>query len=272
MTIDTRPVILVTGASSGLGAAVARGLAATHGHVFGTARHPGEPPPGVTLLAMDVDDDASVRRAIDELLARTGRIDVLVNNAGFGIAGAIEDTSSDEALAQIQTNFLGTHRVCRAVLPVMRAQRSGRIVNVSSLAGIVPLPFQAFYSASKFAIEAYSEALRIEVRPYGIHVSMIEPGDYATGFTARRRMTAQSGVDSPYHARVARAVAIMARDEQANRDLDPVVRTVRRALSARRPALRYPTATWVQRTLVALKPYLPDAAIEKLLIATYDPD
>ena len=151
----------------------------------------------------------------------------------------------------------------------MRAQGGGRIVNISSLAGLIPLPFQAFYSASKFAVEAYSEALRIEAKPYGIHVSLVEPGDYATGFTAHRRLTAATTPASPYHPRVTRAVAIMARDEQANRDLAPVVRTVRRVLDARRPRLRYPTATAVQRTLVALKPFLPASLVEKLLADTY---
>jgi len=265
-----QPIALVTGASSGLGAAIAAGLAAAGYRVFGTSRQARGEALGVRMVQMDVDDDASVAAAIATILAETGRIDVVVNNAGCGIAGAIEDTTAAEAEAQMSTNFLGTHRVCRAVLPVMRAHQGGRIVNVSSLAGIIPLPFQAFYSASKFAIEAYSEALRIEAKPFGVHVSMIEPGDYATGFTAHRRLTAASNASSPYHARATRAIAIMARDEQANADLGPVVRTVLRALSAPRPRLRYPTATAVQRVLVALKPFLPDGLVEKLLTATYE--
>jgi NAD(P)-dependent dehydrogenase (short-subunit alcohol dehydrogenase family) len=262
--------VLVTGASSGLGAAIAGGLAACGYRVVGTSRQSREPAAGIRMVVMDVDSDESVEAAIAAVIAEVGRIDAVVNNAGFGIAGAIEDTTSGEAQAQLCTNFLGTHRVCRAVLPHLRAQGGGRIINVSSLAGIVPLPFQAFYSASKFAIEAYSEALRIEAKPFGVHVSMIEPGDYATGFTAHRRMTGATTPASPYHARVSRAVAIMARDEQANRDLGPVVATVRRALEAGKPKLRYPTATPVQRMLVALKPLLPDAIVEKLLTATYE--
>jgi NAD(P)-dependent dehydrogenase (short-subunit alcohol dehydrogenase family) len=268
--IDRSQTVLITGASSGLGAAIAIGLAASGYRVIGTSRHPRADADGLRLVVMDVDDGESVARAIAEIVRQVGRIDAVINNAGFGIAGAIEDTTSEEAGAQMCTNFLGTHRVCRAVLPLMRAQGGGRIINVSSLAGIVPLPFQAFYSASKFAIEAYSEALRIEAKPFGIHVSMIEPGDYATGFTAHRRMTVASTPSSPYHERVSRAVAIMARDEQSNRDLTPVVATVRRALAASKPRLRYPTATAVQRTLVALKPFLPDAIVEKLLTSTYE--
>jgi NAD(P)-dependent dehydrogenase (short-subunit alcohol dehydrogenase family) len=262
--------VLVTGASSGLGAAIAAGLAAGGYRVVGTSRRPRTDAGGVPMVAMDVDDDESVRQAITAALGELGSIDAVINNAGFGIAGAIEDTTSAEAGAQMCTNFLGTHRVCRAVLPLMRAQGAGRIINVSSLAGIVPLPFQAFYSASKFAIEAYSEALRIEAKPFGIHVSMIEPGDYATGFTAHRRLTLATTEGSPYHARVTRAVAIMARDEQANTNLAPVVDTVLRVLAASRPKLRYPTATVVQRVLVALKPFLSDAIVEKLLTTTYE--
>ena len=264
------PIVLVTGASSGLGAAIAAGLAASGYRVYGTSRQTRADVGAVRMVTMDVDDDESVTRAIATIVAEAGRIDMVVNNAGCGIAGAIEDTTAAEAAAQMSTNFLGTHRVCRAVLPLLRAQGGGRIVNMSSLGGIVPLPFQSFYSASKFAIEAYTELLRIEVKPFGIQVSMVEPGDYATGFTAHRQMTAASTAASPYYARVTRAVAIMARDEQANRDLGPVVRSVQRALAARRPRLRYPTATAVQRVLVALKPFLSDAMVAKLLTMTYD--
>jgi short-subunit dehydrogenase len=151
----------------------------------------------------------------------------------------------------------------------MRTQRSGHLINMSSLAGHVPLPFQGFYSATKFAIEAYSEALRMEVRPFGIAVSMIEPGDFATGFTANRRMTAASTAGSPYHEPCERAIARMARDEQSNADLAPVVRAVQAILATPRPALRYPRATAVQRGFVALRPLLPDALAEYVVRDTY---
>lgn len=266
-------VILITGASSGLGKAIATSLAGTGARVYGTSRHPpasGNDESGTfRIIGMDVDDEHSVETGVRQVVAEAGRIDVLINNAGCGIAGAIEDTTATEAAAQLSTNFLGTHRLCHAVLPLMRAQGSGRIINMSSLAGLVALPFQAFYSASKYAIEAYTEVLRIEAKPHGIHVSMIEPGDYATGFTASRRLTAASVASSPYYQRLTRAISIMARDEQANRDLAPLVRTVRKALDDPRPRLRYPTATAVQLILVALKPFLPAALIERLLTATY---
>jgi NAD(P)-dependent dehydrogenase (short-subunit alcohol dehydrogenase family) len=263
-------VVLVTGASSGFGKAISESLAARGHRVFGTVRttRPG-PPPAFTPIELDVTRDESVAAGIATIIGAAGRIDAVVNNAGMGIAGAIEDTTVEEARLQFETNFFGTHRVCRAVLPHLRAQGGGHIINMSSLAGHVPLPFQGFYSATKFAIEAYSEALRMELRPFGISVSMIEPGDFATGFTANRRMTAASTLSSPYHAVCEAAIARMARDEQANPDLAPVVRAVTTILATRRPALHYPRATLVQRAFVAARPFLPQALAEFLIRDTY---
>jgi NAD(P)-dependent dehydrogenase (short-subunit alcohol dehydrogenase family) len=263
-------VVLVTGASSGFGQAIAAALAGAGHQVFGTLR---APPSGRALgfptLPLDVTQDESVDACVREVIRLAGRIDAVVNNAGMGIAGAIEDTTVAEAKAQFETNFFGLHRVCRAVLPYMRAQRRGHIVNMSSLAGRVPLPFQGLYSATKFAIEAYSEALRMELRPFGIGVAMIEPGDFATGFTANRRMTAASTPSSPYHGPAERAIARMARDEQANADLSPVVRAVQAALSSPSPAMRYARAMPVQRLFVALRPFLPQALVELLIRDAY---
>src|SRR5271165_1644806 len=263
-------VVLVTGASSGFGSAIARALAAKNYRVFGTARAPGATASdGFTTLALDVTQDESVAACVSEVVSSAGRIDAVINNAGIGIAGAIEDTTAAEAQAQFETNFFGTHRVCRAVLPHLRAQRAGVIINMSSLAGRIALPFQAFYSATKFAIEAYTEALRMETRPFGIAVSMIEPGDFATSFTANRRMTAASIPASPYYDASVRAIAAMARDEQANHDLSPVIEAVETILECRRPALRYPRATALQRTFNALWPLLPQAVAESLIRAAY---
>jgi NAD(P)-dependent dehydrogenase (short-subunit alcohol dehydrogenase family) len=263
-------VVLVTGASSGLGYAIATALAANGHRVFGTARAArAGASEGFTALPLDVTQDESVAACIAGVIRSAGRIDAVINNAGFGIAGALEDTTAGEALEQFETNFFGTHRVCRAVLPHLRAQRAGLIINMSSLAGRIPLPFQGFYSATKFAIEAYTEALRMEVRPFGIGVSMIEPGDFATSFTANRRMTRESISASPYYESAMRAIAIMSRDEQANQDLSPVVEAVRTILECRSPALRYPRANAIQRTFNALRPFLPQAIAESLIRMTY---
>jgi short-subunit dehydrogenase len=262
-------VVLVTGASSGLGHAIAAALAARH-RVFATVRTlAGAAPAGCIILPLDVTQDQSVAACIAEILSTAGRIDAVINNAGFGIAGAIEDTTPAEGISQFETNFFGTHRVCRAVLPHLRAQRKGIIINMSSLAGRIPLPFQGFYSATKFAIEAYTEALRMEARAFGVSVSMIEPGDFATSFTANRQMTGESVPASPYYAAAMRAIRIMARDEQANRDLSSVIDAVTTILESRRPALRYPRANAIRRTFNALRPFLPQATAEALIRRTY---
>jgi len=264
-------IVLVTGASSGFGQAIAMALHQRDYRVFGTTRGAAESAGsgGHELVTMNVDSEESVAAGVAEVLRRAGRIDVLVNNAGLGYAGAIEDTSIEEARSQFETNFFGIHRLCRAVLPHMRDRRSGRIVNMSSLGGRISVPFQAMYCASKFAVEAYTEALRMESGPFDIHVSMIEPGDFATRFTANRRMTAASTAESPYAARCRSAVQRMAADETGNADIGPVVRAVIRAVEADAPRLRYPAASAAQRVIVALRPLLPSSLFESLIMDHY---
>jgi NAD(P)-dependent dehydrogenase (short-subunit alcohol dehydrogenase family) len=271
MATDDRKVILVTGVSSGFGQAIAAELHARGHRVFGTSRRPAvQAPSGCSLVTMDVDDEASVTAGVAEVLRQSGRIDVLINNAGFGYAGGIEDTTVEEARQQFETNFFGMHRTCRAVLSQMRAQRAGRIINMSSLGGLVSVPFQAMYCASKFAVEAYTEALRMEVRPFGIQVAMIEPGDFATRFTENRRLTAAASSPlSPYSERCAAAVRRMGEDESKNREIGPVVRAAVKAVEASRPRLRYPAANALQRTLVALRPLLPQPLFEYLVMDNY---
>jgi NAD(P)-dependent dehydrogenase (short-subunit alcohol dehydrogenase family) len=263
-------VVLVTGASSGFGQAIAQELRLRGHRVYGTSRSPAAATgDDGTLVRMDVDDDASVAAGVAHVLADAGGIDAVVNNAGLGYAGALEDTSVDEARRQFETNLFGVHRVCRAVLPHMRERRSGHIVNMSSLGGLVTVPFQGMYCASKYALEAYTQALRMEVRPFGIQVAMIEPGDFATGFTAHRRMTAASTPGSPYAARCRSAVAAMVADESATTDIGPVVRAAIDALESDRPPLRYPVASRLQLALVRLRHVLPQRLYEKLMLDHY---
>src|SRR5262245_2598374 len=161
-------VVLITGASSGVGRAAARVLS-QHGYrVFGTSRDPAGSPasPDVELVALDVRNDDSVAACAKSVFDRAGRVDILVNNAAYELAGALEETSVEEAKAQFETNFFGVVRMVRAVLPSMRERRQGRIVNVSSLSGVSAIPFMGIYSASKFALEGYTEALRMEVEPF----------------------------------------------------------------------------------------------------------
>jgi len=269
-------VVLVTGASSGLGLATARRLHARGYRVYGTcragAREGAASSDAFALLRMDVDDDASVAAAVAEIVAREGRLEIVSNNAGFGICGAVEDTSSQEAHAQLETNFFGLHRVVRAVLPQMRRQGYGYLVHTSSLAGRIALPFQAFYSASKFAVEGYTEALRLEVRPFGVRVALIEPGDFRTGFTARRRFTDASRPESPYHAQMRRTVAIYERDEARGADVDALARLFVRIVETDRPRLRHVAGPLAQRLAARLGRHAPDALFERLLARTYELD
>ena len=271
MAMDQSPgVVLVTGASSGFGHAIAAALRERGHRVYGTSRNPAAAARDAeALMAMDVDDDTSVAAGVAHVLRDAGRIDALVNNAGLGYAGALEDTTVDEARRQFETNFFGMHRVCRAVLPHMRERGAGRIVNLSSLGGLVTVPFQGMYCASKYAVEAYTQALRMEVRPFGIHVAMIEPGDFATGFTANRRMTAASTPDSPYAARCGSAISQMAADESTTTDIRPVVHAAIDAIESDRPPLRYPVASRLQLALVGLRHLLPQRLYEKLVMNHY---
>ena len=181
-----RSVVLITGASSGFGEACADHLARRGYRVYGTSRRARFPEGGAEenprMIPMDVCDDDSVRAAVEFVLAAEGRLDVVVNNAGLGMAGAVEDTSLEEARALFETNFFGMHRVCRAVLPTLRAQRSGLIVNISSIGGLIAIPFQGFYSASKFATEALTEALRMDYDAFGRVLSDTNPGFQPFGF------------------------------------------------------------------------------------------
>ena len=172
--------------------------------------------PGIFHLSGDVTKPETIRAAVDAVLEKEGRIDILVNNAGFGISGAIEFTTPEEARKQMDVNFFGMVNVCAAVLPHMRAAGAGRIVNLSSVAAPIAIPFQAFYSASKAAINAYSQALANEVRPYGVTVCAVMPGDIRTGFTAAREKQARG--DEAYGGRIARSVAKMEHDEQTGMD------------------------------------------------------
>ncbi|MEO8611904.1 MAG: SDR family NAD(P)-dependent oxidoreductase [Chloroflexota bacterium] len=174
-------VVLITGASTGIGLATAALLTVRGYRVFGTSRHPDKyPAKNFLLLPLDVREDQSVKTCVDEVLNRAGRIDVLINNAGGSLSGAVEEASIDEAKQLFETNFFGALRMVNAVLPTMRRQGSGHIINMSSLAGMVGVPYIGLYSASKHALEGYSEALRYEVKQFGVRVSLIEPGDART--------------------------------------------------------------------------------------------
>jgi NAD(P)-dependent dehydrogenase (short-subunit alcohol dehydrogenase family) len=187
---------------------------------------------------MDVCDDDSVIKGVDAVHQRIESLDAVVCNAGFGIFGAVEEVALDDARAQLETNFFGVLRVLRATLPRMRAARSGRVVLVGSLAGRAPIPFQAHYSASKAAVDALSGALANELAPFGIHVTLVEPGDIATPFNDAMRWDT-SPVESAYTAPIARCEQVIRESLPKAPPPEDVARTIERALSARRPRARY---------------------------------
>jgi len=201
---------IVTGGSSGIGRCTAFALRDMGCTVYEFSRR-SVPAEGITHIGVDVTDVTAVLEAVGRIAA-AGEIDILVNCAGFGISGAIEFTQSAEARAQFDVNFFGMDHMIRAVLPVMRRQRSGRIVNISSVAAVAHIPFQSYYSATKAAIESYSCALANEVRPFGISVCAVQPGDIRTGFTDARRKNTLG--DDIYAGRISRSVSGMEHDEQ----------------------------------------------------------
>lgn len=203
-------VCVVTGGSSGIGRCTAAALRDKGCRVYELSRHE-RPQEGVVHIDADLTVEEQVKSAVAEILAREGKIDVLVCNAGFGVSGAAEFTSPEESHAQLELNLFGMDRAVRAVVPSMRERKSGRIVCMSSIAAILPIPFQLWYSVSKASVNAYVLALQNELRPFGISVCAVMPGDIATGFTAARQKSELG--DNVYAGRVSRSVSHMERDE-----------------------------------------------------------
>lgn len=213
-----KKIAVLTGGTSGIGMQTALALKNAGYTVYELSRR-AQGVEGLNHLVADVTDEAAVKKAVDEIVAREGKIDVLVNNAGFGISGAVEFTKTEDAKRLFDTNFFGMVNMNRAVVPVMREAGQGRIVNISSVAGQIPIPFQTYYSAAKAATNSYTMALANELRPYGITVCAVQPGDIKTGFTKAREKTVDG--DDVYGGRIGRSVSRMEHDEQTG--MDPAV-------------------------------------------------
>lgn len=253
---NMQKVILITGASSGFGKATAE-LLAQRGHiVYGTSRTTKEHP-SVHFLNMDVRDRESIASGVRQIIEKEGRIDVLVNNAGMGIGGSLELATPEEIDLQIGTNFMGCVNMCQAVLPHMRKQRQGRIINLSSIGGIMGLPYQGYYSASKFAIEGFSEALSAEVKGFGITVSMFEPGDFATGFTASRKNSTLTLENEDYGDSFRRSLDLIEKEENGGLKPEVLARKIAKIVECKHPRLRYVVANLEQWLSVVIKRVLP---------------
>jgi NAD(P)-dependent dehydrogenase (short-subunit alcohol dehydrogenase family) len=264
------PVVLLTGASSGIGEATALRLSGAGCRVFAAARRTdrmsGLAARGIPVVPLDVTDDASASAAVAHVLAETGRIDVLVNNAGYGSYGAVEDVPIDEARAQFEVNLFGAARLTQLVLPGMRERRSGRIINISSMGGRITTPLGAWYHATKFAVEGFSDTLRMELRGFGIDVVVIEPGSIRTewGAIAARQLEQASGTGA--YAGQARAMAAtLGAESSASRYSPPsvVADAILRAVRARWPRSRY-VVGYGARPLLLLKLALPPRAYDVL--------
>jgi NAD(P)-dependent dehydrogenase (short-subunit alcohol dehydrogenase family) len=229
--------------------------------VYGTSRSDEAGSFPYSMLCLDVTDERSVARAVETVLSREGRLDIAVNNAGIALAGPVESTTVPEAQRQFDVNFFGALRMCRAVLPAMRAQGSGYIVSIGSIGGLIAIPFQPMYSASKFALEGMMESLRLEVRRFGIRVVLIEPGDTKTPITAHRILTSDSGTKPAYRSFDA-ALRRMAEDEQGGPGPEGVARLLERVVNTAEPRLRYTCGPPVQRAADWLKRLLPNSVLE----------
>lgn len=219
----TKTVVLITGGSSGIGKETALALYKSGCKVYEGSRRESRID-GITHIALDVTCENSARAAIEEIITREGKIDILINCAGSGISGAVEFTELSEAEKQMNINFFGTVNMTKAALPYMRKANCGRIVNISSVAAAFPIPFQSYYSASKAAINAYTRALINEVKPFGISATAIQPGDIKTGFTAAREKSAAG--DNEYGGIISRSVAKMEKDEENGMDASTAGRMI----------------------------------------------
>lgn len=271
-------VVLITGASAGFGKACAEHLGQRGFQVYGTSRSAcfdadspskSQKQPSFFTIPMDVRDTTSVETGIRYILDKEEHIDIVVNNAGFGLAGAFEDCSVEEIKGQFETNVFGVVRVCQSLIPHMRKRKQGVIVIVGSLAGRIGIPFQSAYSASKFALEGFAESLRMEVKPFGIQVVLIEPGDFKTHFTRNRMVAEKSRDNSIYTPVFKRAVGVMENDEQNGPPPADLAHLLEKILQTPSPALRYPAGKMPSRLAVKLKAVLPGKVFEWLVMKAY---
>ncbi|HYC88771.1 MAG TPA: SDR family NAD(P)-dependent oxidoreductase [Thermoanaerobaculia bacterium] len=261
------PVALVTGASSGFGRLTAELLQQEGFWVFGTSRSPKNGESAVEIIQLDVRNDESVRRCVDEVISRAGRIDVLVNNAGQIHASTIEETSLEQARAVFETNFWGVVRMTNAVLPHLRQRRSGLIINVGSLAGLIGVPGQGFYSASKFALEGYSETLSVELQAFGIRVAIVEPGFFKTNLHQSITTHTTHDIAAYRELRTALAASISSAIERGD-DPRKVAEAIVRIATSGDDKLRHRVgddARWVPR----LKAALPERAFRKAILRRF---
>jgi len=262
-------VVLITGGSSGIGKSVGEFLSQKGFVVYGTSRHPekikNHP---FKLVALDVNNLDTINKAVADVIAKENRLDILINNAGMGITGPIEDTPTVEMRKVFDTNFFGAIDVIKAVLPQMRKQKSGLIINITSVAGYMGLPFRGIYSATKGALELTTEALNMEVKQFGINVTNVAPGDFATNIASGRYHTPVFET-SPYKETYQSNLNLMDADVIGGENPLKMAKAIYKIINTRKPKLHYKVGSFMQKFAVFLKRILPDFIFEKLMMNNY---
>ena len=262
-------IVFITGISSGFGRAMAIELAKNGHKIYGSIRSEVDPIPNVNYVRMDVTDISSIEHAVKEICDKEGHIDVLINNAGIGIGGPIELTNIRDAQYQMDVNFFGVFRVTQEVLPIMRKQEEGVIIFISSIGGLMGIPFQGLYSASKFAIEGYCQSLSLELKPQDIRVVLINPGDFSTNFTSNRKIVDNPEIKLTYPQFYNTLSKIMS-DENNGLKPEILAKKIGKIIDRRKPAFRYVIASPLQKFSVSLKRLLPETWFAAILKKYYD--
>ena len=262
-------VVLITGGSSGIGKSVGEFLTQKGFSVYGTSRNPERYKDSqFNLVKLDVSDKNSIEEAIKTIINESGRLDVLINNAGAGITGPIEEIPDAEIQRNFETNFFGPIRVIKAVLPQMRIQNSGLIINVTSIAGYMGLPYRGVYSASKGALELITEAFRMEIKDFNVHMTNVAPGDFATNI-AVGRYHAPVLENSPYKKSYGDTLRLM--DAHVNGGKDPrlMATAIYKIINTPQPKIHYKVGEFMQKFSIVLKRLLPDKVYENMLMKHY---
>ncbi|RMG79857.1 MAG: SDR family oxidoreductase [Bacteroidetes bacterium] len=268
--MDTNKVILITGASSGIGKATALFLHEKGYKVYGTSRQPQKYAFPFPMVYMDLEEHTSIEKCVQEILSKEGRIDVLINNAGIAIIGPVEDTTEEEVFKTFNTNVFGVHSVIKNVLPIMRKQRSGYIINISSIGGQIGLPYRAIYSATKFAVEGLSEALRLEVEPFDIKTVIVQPGDMKTEINNHRLIAKHALNGSVYKKGFEKYQERVNKEVENGCPPQEVAKTIYQIINTPKPKLRYRVGFFSQKISIPVKNILPSGLFEKILKIHYD--
>lgn len=262
-------VVLITGGSSGIGKSIGEFLTNKNYKVYGTSRNPEKCKDSMfPLIALDVTKKETIETCIKEVIKNEGKLDVLINNAGVGITGPIEEIPENEIKNNFETNFFGPINVIKAVLPQMRKQNNGLIINVTSIAGYMGLPYRGVYSASKGALEILTEAFRMELKDFNVKMTNVAPGDFATNI-ASGRFHAPIKVDSPYKKPYTNTLKLMDEHVDSGKDPELMAKAIFKIINTKNPKVHYKVGEFMQKFSIVLKRILPDTIYEKLLLNHY---